>query len=356
MTEPPSPTTPKALLREVLLACAGVTGACALLSVLQDFVPLLRANLYVLVAAIFLYLPVLLLRRRGLTTLDVGLTTRPRTRGLLFAAGAMLLVFPPFLLGFHLWQGWVFGNRPHFDADAYHRWPMAWEGRPGERSSHECLELYVDFSELRLRWQGLDADHLDVLLGTDGKVELLSTRGLQGLTQGPGSLSFSTHGDGELRFRVRGGRQLSLSPTLRGQALDPQQIRLGAGGVHPDELPLKGERGLSWIFFLVLSHLLLVALPEELFYRGYVQTTLDHVWPRRWKVLGVEIGMSVLVVSIMFALGHFLVDLRVQRLAVFFPSLLFCWLRAGTDSLMAPVLFHAASNIFSDMLTKGYVQ
>lgn len=343
------------LLTEVLLATAGATAACALLSFVQELVPLVRANLYVLVAAIFLYLPVLLLRRRGMTTLDVGLTTRPRLRGLLFALGAMLVTFPPFLTGFHVWQGWMFGNTPHFAAEAYHRWPVEWEGRPGRGSGGQGLELFVEGNELHLRWPHFDGKPLSLRLAGDGRFELVAHQGARVAATGQGRLELHARGAGEARLRIQGGERLEIVPVVGGQKLDPQSIFLGAGGAHPDEVPIGARRSLLWLLLLALSHLLLVALPEELFYRGYVQTMLDRVWPRRWRVLGVELGVSVLAASLLFALGHFLVDFRVQRLAVFFPSLLFGYLRAGTGSLLAPILFHAASNVFSDLLTKGYV-
>jgi membrane protease YdiL (CAAX protease family) len=39
---------------------------------------------------------------------------------------------------------------------------------------------------------------------------------------------------------------------------------------------------------------------------------------------------------------------------VFFPSLVFGWLRAKTGGIGAAVLFHAACNIFSAYLSAGY--
>ncbi|MDY0059853.1 MAG: MrtP family glutamic-type intramembrane protease [Myxococcota bacterium] len=339
----------------MLWATAGATAACAALSFAQEFWPLLRANLYVVVAAIFLYLPVVLLRRRGLSTLDVGLTTRPRVRGLLFAVGACLLVFPPYLVGFHFWQGWAFARQPHFTADAYRRWPAEWEGRPAAGASPQAVVLFTEGNELVLRLAPPPGGPLELELVTDGRLERLAgpSRGLTRLA--PGRLRLQAGHPGELRLRVSGGQQLTVHASHQGQPLAPAAVALGAGSQRPGELPVRGTRGLGWLALLVLSHLLLVALPEELFYRGYAQTTLDQVFPRRVRVLGVELGLSVLVVSVLFALGHFLVDLRVERLAVFFPSLLFGYLRAGSGSLLAPILVHAASNVFSDLLAKGYL-
>ncbi|MFI5299667.1 MAG: type II CAAX prenyl endopeptidase Rce1 family protein, partial [Polyangiales bacterium] len=55
---------------------------------------------------------------------------------------------------------------------------------------------------------------------------------------------------------------------------------------------------------VVLSQLVVVALPEEAFFRGYLQTALDRAWPRRVRVLGADVGPSLVVTSLVFALGH----------------------------------------------------
>ena len=98
----------------------------------------------------------------------------------------------------------------------------------------------------------------------------------------------------------------------------------------------------------------LVALPEEAFYRGYLQTRLDDAWPARSRVLGAPVGLSILVTSAIFALGHVLTIHEAGRLAVFFPSLLFGWLRARTDGVGASIAFHAACNLFSATLLQAY--
>jgi hypothetical protein len=107
---------------------------------------------------------------------------------------------------------------------------------------------------------------------------------------------------------------------------------------------------------LALGHLLVVALPEEAFYRGYLQSGLDARWDRRVRVLGVEVGASLVVTSALFALGHFATLPNPARLAVFFPSLLFGWLRARTGGIGAPVLVHAAANVLVAALAAGYAR
>ncbi|HUU21081.1 MAG TPA: CPBP family intramembrane glutamic endopeptidase [Phycisphaerae bacterium] len=103
-----------------------------------------------------------------------------------------------------------------------------------------------------------------------------------------------------------------------------------------------------------LSHLLVVALPEEIFYRGYVLGRLDDIFRGRVRLLGARVGWGLVIQAVLFALGHYLVDLEPQRLAVFFPALAFGWLRLRQGSVVAPVLLHAGANIFMELLRAGY--
>jgi hypothetical protein len=104
----------------------------------------------------------------------------------------------------------------------------------------------------------------------------------------------------------------------------------------------------------VLGQLLLVALPEEAFYRGYLQTELDKALPPRVRILGAKLGPGILITSLIFAIGHFVTIPFPARLAVFFPSLAFGWLRARTRGIGAPLAFHAFCNVFSELLGRAY--
>jgi len=117
----------------------------------------------------------------------------------------------------------------------------------------------------------------------------------------------------------------------------------------------------------VLTQVLGIAMPEEMFYRGYAQTALDDAGKWRVRVLGADIGAGLVLSSFIFAIGHVLTTGHPARLSVFFPSLVFGWLRARTPragwgarapeergGIGAPVAFHAACNIFSAFLTDAY--
>jgi membrane protease YdiL (CAAX protease family) len=108
---------------------------------------------------------------------------------------------------------------------------------------------------------------------------------------------------------------------------------------------------LSW---LLVTHLLVVALPEELFYRGFLWARLrEGLGEGRLKVLGVPVGSAFLLVALTFALGH-LTEPYPWRLAVFFPALLFGWLRVRSDGLLAPILVHGLSNVLMAILEASF--
>lgn len=104
-----------------------------------------------------------------------------------------------------------------------------------------------------------------------------------------------------------------------------------------------------------LSQLFVVALPEEILFRGYIQTRLTDVWPKTHKIAGAHISVPALLIQgIMFALLHVVADPQPQRLAVFFPGLLFGWARGLTGNVGASVWLHTLSNVYSRLLTQGF--
>jgi membrane protease YdiL (CAAX protease family) len=105
---------------------------------------------------------------------------------------------------------------------------------------------------------------------------------------------------------------------------------------------------------LAAGQLFVIALPEEAFYRGYVQSRLDEALPFRVKILGAQLGPAVVLTSVVFALGHLATVHHASRLAVFFPSLLFGFMRARTGGIGAGVVYHAMCNVYSELLGRGF--
>jgi hypothetical protein len=121
---------------------------------------------------------------------------------------------------------------------------------------------------------------------------------------------------------------------------------LGLGGAH---LTLPAS-----FLLLACNQLIVIAIPEELFFRGYLLSRLEERWPSRRRLLGAPVGVALVASSALFALGHVLVVPNPQRLAVFFPALIFGWMRARTGSIAAGAAFHALCNLFSDVLHTSF--
>lgn len=89
-----------------------------------------------------------------------------------------------------------------------------------------------------------------------------------------------------------------------------------------------------------LTHLLAIAVPEEFFFRGYLQRTLGVGWG------------AVIAASALFAMAHLLVICVfsggghcAQNALTFFPSLVMGYLYLRTGNIWSSVFFHFAANI-----------
>lgn len=103
-----------------------------------------------------------------------------------------------------------------------------------------------------------------------------------------------------------------------------------------------------------MGQLFVIALPEEAFFRGYVQTRLDVWLPRRISILSLPVGGSIVLTSAIFAVCHLLTIPAPARLAVFFPSLLFGALRAREGGIGACTVLHASFNLLTASLARGF--
>ena len=141
------------------------------------------------------------------------------------------------------------------------------------------------------------------------------------------------------------------------------RLYLGPEGEAQPEDRAEVERTPWWLLMWALTQLMFIALPEEYFYRGYVQTRLEDALGgsaprdkrRGWR--GVLSAPNVLT-SALFALGHLLIPvggaLLPARASVFFPSLLFGALRERTQTIAASVFYHACCNMMVLALTVHY--
>lgn len=126
-----------------------------------------------------------------------------------------------------------------------------------------------------------------------------------------------------------------------------QVLVAGAGPFHPAVMPQ------FWHAFA--AQLVLIALPEEFFFRGYFQSTMNRMFSRPWRVLGVQLGWGWIITALVFAFAHSVIFYRWWHFAIFFPALVFGYLRERTGSITAPILFHAASNILMQWFVSCYL-
>lgn len=108
---------------------------------------------------------------------------------------------------------------------------------------------------------------------------------------------------------------------------------------------------LSWsLAEFCLVQLLVVALPEELFFRGFLLGLLEKRFPPKRRLFGGGVGWALVLSSAAFALIHLPKDGDPRVLATFFPGLLFGWMRSRTKSIVSSTVTHGFSNILIRIL------
>lgn len=105
------------------------------------------------------------------------------------------------------------------------------------------------------------------------------------------------------------------------------------------------------IFF---THLVVVAFPEEFFFRGYMQENLNKIFVPQKKLFGVPFGFGVMLTCVIFTVSHSFLAYQWWQVFIFFPTLAFAWLKEKTGTVWASVFFHAISNLFSYWVFLSY--
>ncbi len=96
------------------------------------------------------------------------------------------------------------------------------------------------------------------------------------------------------------------------------------------------------LFLEIIMQIFLVALPEEMFFRGFLQSSLLKS--------GLGLTLAIVLTNIIFAISHLALSLSPARLLTFFPGLIFSYLVYKNKSLLSPILYHAACNILGQFL------
>lgn len=321
--------------------------AIGLFSYLPLVVPFLQEYASAFIAAAFIYLPAFALWHRRESLALIGVKPGP------VAAWPMLLlvmaiVFPLFSAGFHLYQRLFFDSKACFEMDRISSWPETFyhsglsDLRPGlvllkdDRDDLLLINNGESAAALKGTWSGGDATLVRCRITSDGrlrKLALIEDRGFAVYVPGEALLVRAPVAGTEVKFFSSG----------------PASVLVG--NYDDTGLPHAVTRGYGWLLTFLLIQFLLIALPEEIFYRGYLQTRLQMRFGR-FPLFGGDIGPAVWVTSALFALGHLIAIPSAGRLAVFFPSLLFGWLRDRTGSVVAPIVLHALSNVLLALLNR----
>lgn len=109
----------------------------------------------------------------------------------------------------------------------------------------------------------------------------------------------------------------------------------------------------SWKEY-ILSQFLLTALPEEFFFRGFLQERLASIFPTTRKIWGAPFGKAALITSLLFALSHSLITFQWWHIFIFFPGLIFGWLKEKTGTIWASIFFHTSCNLFAYWVALHY--
>ena len=373
-----SEAAPRPSWREPLGLFVAAVLCLGLITTLAFLIPPLRGYAAALAAVVFLGLPYVILRRRREDPADfgIGLDALPR-QDLLWGVASSLVVFALFIPLYHLWETRVLEREAQVSLDHYWQWP--------DDLQQETLTLDAP-GAVTLRYAGR-ALHVQIRdVGEPTRLLIQADRPFrwsQGSTlrtipapeawfEDPTSIDLDTLPPGmntesdrwllELPAGTPAGRATLRGPPGASPHHHPRALTLrvlDASPPHAGE-PRTVNRGLGWLLLWALTHLLIVALPEEYFYRGYLQTRFHGLLnpgdgpPRRF--LG--FSRANWLTSALFALGHVLVPiagtLDPARAAVFFPSLLFGWLREKTGTIIAPTILHGASNMMIILLQVHY--
>ena len=100
--------------------------------------------------------------------------------------------------------------------------------------------------------------------------------------------------------------------------------------------------GFNWssISPALLTYLFMVALGEEVFFRGFFYSTFENE-----EIIKGLLSKNNLLSSLLFGIAHALIYYEPSMFKAFFPSLVMGWLYERSGSILAPAVFHFLSNL-----------
>ncbi len=322
-----------AVLREVLAVTGVAALAIAMAEGLAATVPAIAPHAGTLIAAAFVLLPLGAARLWHLKDDVLGTEGAPLRRGVALGLLASLLVLVPFAIGFDVLQVQILGRQRG--------------AGPGLASAGE---------EFHGRLRTAPGPHVGIYEEDRGLAIENATP--QTLTLTPACPSAQP---GCTQRRIAPGGRVIAEPAAAADfdLLAPDghraaaPILAGSEGVRID-LPVRAAARYWWLLWLLLGQVVAVAVPEEMFFRGYVLGRLRSVLPARRRILGVPFGAAHVLSALLFALIHLVAIPEPGRLLVFFPGLLFAWLAERGRTIAAPAVHHALANVTLQLLQRFY--
>ncbi len=370
----PSPTPSQTLIlrrdpeqetvrRELVWALGLTFGLTLALAVVQWAVPATASGMQVGLAIILLQVPTWVLARKAVDHDHLGLLVGPMGRALGLGFATMAVVFPLFVLGYHLVHTELLDRRADWDVAHLARWDEDLElapARPCGRAD-AAASAWLQGDEL---WivapPGAD---LQITVRADPPVR--QGRVITCELGGGPRVGAVIRPDRAGRFRPGPGHGLWAPLADRdhfeahvedgGRPVPADRLRIGRWSASADDDgELAATRDAWWLLTYVIVHLGLVALPEEWFFRGYLQGRLDGELGTPRRLLGADVGWGLVLSALAFALLHPILLPGMHRLLVFFPALLFGWLRAKSGNVGAAILVHAGSNVLLAVVSRMY--
>jgi membrane protease YdiL (CAAX protease family) len=111
--------------------------------------------------------------------------------------------------------------------------------------------------------------------------------------------------------------------------------------VMPVMIPPPDGQVANWLIYQFLY----IAVFEELFFRAYLQSNILTAMDQQpAKKLTRRHWTAITISSAAFTAAHIIINADPMAILVFLPAIIFGWLYAKTNSLIAPILFHGISN------------
>lgn len=98
------------------------------------------------------------------------------------------------------------------------------------------------------------------------------------------------------------------------------------------------------LFSWLLYQFLYVAVAEEVFFRGYLQSNITRLAVKMKCSRRLQNCIIIVICAACFAAAHIVVQGHIASILTFLPGLILAYIFVRTKSLLAPILFHGLAN------------